>query len=280
MGSGTCGRLWRGDLRTVDFGVPGLELPKNTDIALNQISADYFRALKVPLLKGRFFTDGDSENSQPVVILNRAAAERYFGGDDAIGKVVRLAGLRTVVGIVGNIRPDGPEGEWRTQAFVPFAQSRVPGATLILRTTPHAAGILPAVRQAIRAEFPRDLPSHVVEQPLDFYYDGLVAQRRLNMLLLLLFGRHGPLGAALAGAALDPPDDLGDDRVADIGHEEGQGEGAFDLEAAGRSVRADRCARNRRKPQTPRSPGRPSGYWCTPSENTPCAARERPSPAP
>src|SRR6185295_5246141 len=94
----------RGDLRTVDFGVPGRELPKNTDIALNQISPDYFKTIKIPLVQGRFFTAGDSESSQPVVILNQAAAERYFGGDDAIGKVVQLAGDRTVVGIVGNIR--------------------------------------------------------------------------------------------------------------------------------------------------------------------------------
>jgi putative ABC transport system permease protein len=181
----------RGDLRTVDFGVPGRELPKNTDIALNQISPEYFTAIKVPLLKGRFFTDGDSQNGQPVVILNQAAAERYFGGEDAIGRVVRLAGDRTVVGVVGNIRYDGPESEWRTQAFIPVAQSRVSGATLVLRTLPRAAGVLPAVRQAIRAEFPSGLPFHVVEQTLDFYYDALVAQRRFNMLLLSLFGILG-----------------------------------------------------------------------------------------
>lgn len=181
----------RGDLRTVDFGIPGRVLPKNADIALNQISPDYFRAIRIPLLKGRFFTDDDRQNGQPVVILNQAAAERYFGGDDAIGKVVRLAGDRTVVGVVGNIRYDGPEGEWRTQAFVPFVQSRVSGATLVLRTTPRAAGILPAVTQAIRSEFPSGLPFHVVEHTLDYYYDGLVAQRRFNMLLLSLFGILG-----------------------------------------------------------------------------------------
>jgi len=178
----------RGDLRTVDFGIPGREFPRNTDIAFNQISPDYFRAIKVPLLKGRFFTDGDSQSSEPVVILNQAAAERYFGAQDAIGKVVRVTGDRTVVGIVGNMRLDGPESEWRTQAFVPIMQSRVFGATLVVRTTPGATGILPVVRQAIRSEFPSNLPSHVVEQTLDYYYDALLAQRRFNMLLLSLFG--------------------------------------------------------------------------------------------
>jgi putative ABC transport system permease protein len=181
----------RGDLRTVDFGIPGRELPKNTDIDLNQISPDYFRTVKVPLLKGRFFTEADSQNSQPVVILNQTAAARYFEGEDAIGRIVRLAGDRTVVGVVGNIRHDGPESGWRTQAFVPLLQSRVLGATLVVRTAPGAQGIASAVRQAIWSEFPAALPAHVVEGTLDNYFAALVAQRRFNMLLLGLFGVLG-----------------------------------------------------------------------------------------
>jgi predicted permease len=187
----------RGDLRTVDFGIPGRELPRNTDIALNQISPDYFRAIKVPLLKGRFFTDDDSENSQPVVILNQAAATRYFGGKDAIGNMVQLAGTRTVVGVVGNIRHDGPESGWRTQAYVPLPQSRVFGATLVVRTAPGAQRIIPAVRQAIWSEFTDAVPTRIDEQALGYYLDALVAQRRFNMLLLALFGALGLIIASI-----------------------------------------------------------------------------------
>jgi len=187
----------RGDLRTVDFGIPGRELPRNTDIALNQISPDYFRTIKVPLSKGRFFSDDDSQNSEPVVILNQAAAERYFEGEDAIGKIVRLAGDRTVVGIVGNIRHDGPERGWRTQAYVPLPQSRVLGATLVVRTARGAQGIVPAVRQAIWSEFPDAVPTRIDEQALEYYFDALVAQRRFNMLLLVLFGVLGLIIASV-----------------------------------------------------------------------------------
>ena len=187
----------RGDLRTVDFGIPGRELPRNTDIALNQISPDYFRTIKVPLSKGRFFSDDDSQNSEPVVILNQAAAERYFEGEDAIGKIVRLAGDRTVVGIVGNIRHDGPESGWRTQAYVPLPQSRVLGATLVVRTARGAQGIVPAVRQAIWSEFPDAVPTRIDEQALEYYFDALVAQRRFNMLLLVLFGVLGLIIASV-----------------------------------------------------------------------------------
>jgi putative ABC transport system permease protein len=189
----------RGDLQTFDFGIPGLELPRNAEIALNQISPDYFRALKVPLVRGRLFAEADSQNSQPVVILNQAAAARYFPGEDAVGRVVRLVGNRTVVGVVGDIRHDGPESGWRTQAFVPLAQSRVFGATLVVRTAADARGLLPAVRQAIWSEFPDTLPTRIDEQALSYYFDALVAQRRFNMMLLALFG---VLGLSIAGVGI------------------------------------------------------------------------------
>jgi putative ABC transport system permease protein len=187
----------RGDLRTFDFAIPGRDLPPNTDIALNQISPDYFQALKVPLLRGRVFADADRQSSEPVVILNQAAATRYFPGQDAVGQVVRLLGTRTVVGVVGDIRHDGPEGEWRTQAYVPIAQSRVFGATLVVRTASGAESMLPAVRQAIWAEFPEALPTRLDEHTLTYYFDALVAQRRFNMLLLALFGALGLIIASV-----------------------------------------------------------------------------------
>src|SRR5262249_49428205 len=121
----------RGDLRTVDFAIPGRTLPRNTDIALNQISPEYFSVLRIPLLKGRAFTDGDTQSGDPVAILSDAAARKYFPNADPIGQAVQLEGTRTVVGIVGSIRYDGPEADWRSQAFVPLAQSRVLGATLV-----------------------------------------------------------------------------------------------------------------------------------------------------
>jgi MacB-like protein len=178
---------------------PRRELPRNTDIALNQISPDYFRVLKVPLLRGRLFADADSQNSEAVVILNEAAAARYFPGEDAVGKVVRLVGNRTVVGVAGDIRHDGPESGWRTQAFVPLAPSRVFGATLVVRTASGAQGILPAVRQAIWSEFPDALPTRLDEHALTYYLDALVARRRFDMLLLALFG---VLGLSIASVGI------------------------------------------------------------------------------
>jgi putative ABC transport system permease protein len=151
------------------------------------------------LRKGRMFSDADTETSEAAVILNQAAAARYFGGDDALGKVIRVQGTRTVVGIVGNMRIAGPEREWRTQAFIPVTQGRVYGATLIVRTGADAQGLRAAIRQAIWSEFPATLPLRIDEHAMEYFFDGLVAERRFNMLLLGLFG---VLGLVIAGVGV------------------------------------------------------------------------------
>ena len=179
----------RGDLRTIDVGIPGRALPPGQDLDFNQISPDYFRAMRVPLLKGRFFNDADRQGSEPVAIINEAAAREYFPGEDPIGRTVEFLGTRRIAGVVGNIRHDGPETDWRRQGFVPLEQSEAAGATLVLRLSRDTGGVLPAVKSAIWAEFDGlALPGI---QTLSQYLNKLIAQRRFNMLLLGLFGVLG-----------------------------------------------------------------------------------------
>ena len=187
----------RGDLRTIEFGIPGRMLPVDSDLDFNEISPDYFRAMRVPLLRGRYFGDDDRQGNEPVVIINEAAARKHFPGEDPLGRTVQFLGSRRIVGVVGNIRHDGPETDWRTQGFVPLEQTRAVGATVVLRLSRDAAGVLPAVKAAIWSQFPGlALP----ETPLlSQYLDALVAQRRFNMLLLGLFGI---LGVVIACAGI------------------------------------------------------------------------------
>jgi predicted permease len=179
----------RGDVRTVEFDVPGGTPSLDADLDFNEISPDYFRAMSVSLLKGRYFADEDRQGSELVVIINDAAARKHFPGEDPIGRTVQFQGSRRVVGVVGNIRHDGPETDWRTQGFVPFHQGRAVGGTLVLRLSRATADVLPAVKAAIWSQFPGLALPEI--QTLDQYLSALVAERRFNMLLLGLFGLLG-----------------------------------------------------------------------------------------
>lgn len=179
----------RGDLRTTELAIPGRELPPGEDLDFNQISPDYFRALRVPLLEGRFFTDDDRDTAAPVAIINQAAARRYFPGESPIGKTVRFLGLRRIVGVVGSIRHEGPESDWRRQGFVPLDQNQQVGATLVLRLSRETGDVLPAIKSAIWSQFP-ELALPDVEM-LSGYLGRLTAQRRFLMLLFSLLGLLG-----------------------------------------------------------------------------------------
>jgi predicted permease len=188
----------RGDLLTEDFSIPGGLA--DGDIALNQVTPDYFRALRIPVRNGRVFSDADVSSGQRVVVLNELAARRFFGGN-ALGQTMRWSnyGVRTVVGIVGDIRYDGPEEPIRPQAFIPIVQTRESAATLIVRTAPGATSVLPLIGQVISHEYPAGVvaPLSVEVQPLEHYFSELVAERRVNMRLLGLFGLLGVLVAAV-----------------------------------------------------------------------------------
>ena len=60
------------------------------DEEIRLVSPDYFRALEIPLLKGRFFTAADKLDAPPVVIINQALAERYWPNDEALGKRINF----------------------------------------------------------------------------------------------------------------------------------------------------------------------------------------------
>ncbi len=179
----------RGDLRTVDFAIPGRMLRRGEDLDYNGISSDYFRVLQVPLLQGRFFEDADREGSELVAIINAAAAAHYFPGANPVGQMIRFNGLRRVVGVVGNIRHDGPETNWRRQGFIPLDQTDAVGATVVVRLSRPASTVLPHVKSAIWSRFPGLALPDV--QTLSFYLNSLVAPRRLNMYLLTSFGVIG-----------------------------------------------------------------------------------------
>jgi putative ABC transport system permease protein len=190
----------RGDLQTREFTIP--ERPgAEGDISLNAVSPSYFRTLGIPLLSGRVFEASDTPDTPQVMLLNTRAARQFFGSESPLGHRMRWRGPlgeRVIVGVVGDIRFDGPESSTvRPQAFIPFTQSRNSAATLIVRAAP-TANLLPAIGKAISAEYASAIPPLAIDvRTLEWFYRGRVAERRLNMWLLGVFGILGAVIAAV-----------------------------------------------------------------------------------
>jgi putative ABC transport system permease protein len=158
-------------------------------IAIRYVTPEYHLALRVPLRRGRLFATTDTKQAPSVAILNESAAKLYFPGEDPIGRAIDIGERRTVVGVVGDVRQASLETAPRTEVFVPMAQARAPGAELVVRTSGRPMDVLPAVKAATYAVLP-DVPLRNI-RTLEALVASRLAQRRISMLLLSLFGFLG-----------------------------------------------------------------------------------------
>jgi putative ABC transport system permease protein len=126
------------------------------------VTPDYFHLMRIPLLAGRVFTEGDGEKSGLVVVVNAATARRYWPGEDPIGKHIRISWFpewRTVVGVVGDVRQYDlavTSANWTEGAvYMPYPQSivldrQLPAAmTLMLRFTGNPPALGADIRQVV-----------------------------------------------------------------------------------------------------------------------------------
>jgi putative ABC transport system permease protein len=117
---------------------------------------DYFRAMGIPLLRGRDFTDQDHLNAPRVAVINEALARRFFPDEDPIGKQIAIGGggPRQIVGIAGSVRHDKLRRLPEVAVYVPYRQSPTIGVTLIARTARDPAALIPAMRAAVHSVDP------------------------------------------------------------------------------------------------------------------------------
>ncbi len=169
--------------------VKNIDLTAGEMISVGNVTPEYHAAMRIPLRRGRLFDSTDRSDSARVVIINDAAARKYFPGEDPIGQTVGIDGNRTIVGVVGDVHQTSLEMEPRTEAYIPIAQTRVPGGELVILTSGNPYDLLPAVKSAVFAVLP-DVPLRNV-MTMEELIAKRVAQRKLNMLLLGLFGVLG-----------------------------------------------------------------------------------------
>ncbi len=159
------------------------------DAAFLPASPDYFRALQIPLIAGRYFTNQDTENMPKVVIINETTARKAWPGQNPIGKHITIwrdeKFPREVVGVVGETKA-ALEDEPGEQMYVPYAQDGTwSSMSFVIRTSGDPTSVISAARNEIRA-VDKGAPIYNVRTMNDVFATS-VAPRRAPMLVLTAF---------------------------------------------------------------------------------------------
>jgi putative ABC transport system permease protein len=184
-----------GGMFTTQLEVPGRTIENDDGISIRFVTPDYQLALRIPLRSGRLLDVTDRAGGTNVALINESAARKYFPGENPIGRSARINGeSRTVVGVVGDVHQSSLESGPRAEAYVPISQSlnlhyALASAEMVIQTSADPYGVLPAVKSAVLAVMP-DVPLRNV-RTMEELFSRQIAQRRLNMLLLGLFGLLG-----------------------------------------------------------------------------------------
>jgi putative ABC transport system permease protein len=159
---------------------------------------DYFQTMHIPLKAGRTFTDRDTPETTPVVIINETAARRAFPGQDPLGKRINVwrdeKFAREIVGVVGDVKAATLDMEVPAQIYVPHAQDGGWSTLgLAVRTKGDPKAMLSQVRGVI-ASLDKDQPAFDIKT-MDEAFSESVAKTRL---IVLLFGVFSVFALALA----------------------------------------------------------------------------------
>jgi putative ABC transport system permease protein len=183
---------------TGDAGNSGLTIEGRPPVSPNErphpayrvINPDYFRALGIPLQRGRAFTIGDASGSPLVAIINQSAARVFWPNEDPLGKRIRPDIVPpdqwlTIVGVVSDVRHASLNVAPQPEVYWPFLQNPDRRINLLIRTTADPLNLAGAVRSEIRA-IDRALPVSNLKS-MDELLSDSVAQWRFYTLLLTAF---------------------------------------------------------------------------------------------
>ena len=179
-------------------GRPVVAMSEQPEVDVRLISTGYMSAMRIPVLRGRDFTESDVAGRPAVVLISASMAEQFWPGENPLGKRLTLTffpdAVREVVGVVGDVKLDGlDQTRPSTALYFPLGQISTPSTggwnsfpmTLVVRSATAPAGMTSAVSNAVH-EVDREMPLRDI-----FTMDNLVTNslspQRFNMLLLGAF---------------------------------------------------------------------------------------------
>lgn len=191
-----------GNTTSIDIvGKPAGASNEMPEVDYRIMDGPYFRTLGMPIVSGRDFNTADARGAPLVVIVNQAAARKFFPGVDAVGRQIKVMSgdsrPRTIVGIVGDVHGEALELSAKPEVSAPFAQSPDFMVSLAIRGKGDPRSLLPAIRRALAGADP-DV-AYYAERTMDDLRSASLANRRFNLQLL---GGFALLALVLAAVGL------------------------------------------------------------------------------
>ncbi|HEY7545108.1 MAG TPA: FtsX-like permease family protein, partial [Blastocatellia bacterium] len=147
------------------------------------VTADYFQAIGMPLLRGRMFTDADMKSAPEVAIINDALARKHWAGEDPLGKRIQIEGIASqmvITGIVGDVKQFGLNTDPRPEIYVPTYRLSM---TLVARASANPARLFAALEEAVQKDSRAAVSIKSIE---DVVIDSIERRRAFAQLMTAL----------------------------------------------------------------------------------------------
>jgi putative ABC transport system permease protein len=186
-----------------DFRIEGRPAPAagHEPTASNRsVTPEYFASMKIPLIKGRFFTDQDKRGQLGAAIINETLARTYFSGEEAVGQIISHIGANQnegdpeqwqIVGIVGDVHHSSLTNEASPEIYLPYQQNSWSWGNFMVRTTVPPGALSDAFRREIKAVDKSIAITKV--RPLAEAISNTVTEPRFYTFLFTAFGGIGLL---------------------------------------------------------------------------------------
>ncbi|HEV2175748.1 MAG TPA: ABC transporter permease [Terriglobia bacterium] len=156
---------------------------------LSWITPGYFDAMRIPLQKGRYFTDQDRLGTQPVVVIDDNLARQYWPNQDPVGQHLRQGSdspWATIVGVVAHVMQSALVGDsGKGVCYYPILQVPIPHAFLVVRTKQDPARLAGSIQVAVAAVDPGQPVSD--QKTMEQYVSGSLSPQRIAASLLEIF---------------------------------------------------------------------------------------------
>jgi len=184
-----------------DFRIEGRPEPEagNEPGASNRsVTAEYFQAMKIPLLRGRYFNEQDRRGGVGAAIVNQTFVQEYFANEEVLGKVISHIGANqnegdpekwTIVGVVGDVHHRSLTRSASPEIYLPYQQNSWTWGNFFVRTSVEPANLAEAFRNEIRTLDPTVTVTKV--RPLTVAISDTVTEPRFYTFLFSLFGAIG-----------------------------------------------------------------------------------------